>query len=172
MMSLEGALPPEHSASPALTPPGASLEVTVSLLHQFYTHVKPLEQHFPASCHLLREGDSDAFKQLVQETMVAGLAEEGIGELRVEATGGSDVGMRDVSLCRGHAQLQSANLPARGPCQILEQVHTRIFAQHARAVVKARKIPGAYISVTPKNVLAMGYRPVRSLRARPPSNRC
>lgn len=45
-------------------------------------------------------------------------------------------------------------------------MHTRIFSQHARAVAKAKKIPGAYISATPKNVLAMGYRPVRTPLAR------
>lgn len=98
-MSVEVTLPPERGASPAtgLAPPAASLDVTLGLLRQFYYHVKPLQQHFPASCQLLQEGDSDAFKQLVEQTMVAGLAEDDIGELRVEPIVGSDVGMRDVS---------------------------------------------------------------------------
>ncbi|ORY89785.1 hypothetical protein BCR35DRAFT_158799 [Leucosporidium creatinivorum] len=138
-MSLEGALRPEDGASPASAPapPHASFDVTLSLLRQFYSHVKPLQELFPPDFQLLREGDSDAFRELVEETMVASLAEEGVGELRVESLVGPDVGMRDI----------------------LEQVHTRLFSQHARLVTKVKKSSGAYISATPKNVLALGYRP-------------
>lgn len=105
-MSLEEPLTPERIAFPpsTLAPPDAFLDVTLGLLRQFYSHVKPVQQHFPVSCQLLREGDSDAFKQLVEGTMVASLAEDGIGELRVEAVVGSDVGMRDVSPSGGLSQ--------------------------------------------------------------------
>lgn len=157
------------SASAAALPPrDPSLAVTHALLGQFYRHVTPLRDLFPSHVQLLQDGDSDAFRKLVEETMVASTAEEGVGELRVEPLLGTDVSMRDVSYRRACASTLSLMLRLVALRQILQQVHTRLFTQHARVAARFKKGSGVYMSATPKNVLALGFRPVSAKLARFP----
>lgn len=78
--------------------PETNLAVTHALLKQFYAHMVPLSDLLPSSTAVLRAGDSDAFKQLVEETVVASLAEQGVPQLKPEPITLGDVSMRDVSV--------------------------------------------------------------------------
>ncbi|GAA5844734.1 hypothetical protein JCM9279_002901 [Rhodotorula babjevae] len=65
---------PSHNTAPAPRPPQApppSVAVTLRLLSSFYTDVQPLEALVPAESALVRDSDSDKFRQLVADTLVA-----------------------------------------------------------------------------------------------------
>ena len=161
-MAQPAPLPNDASAGSSFGPEN-NLSVTHALLRRFYSHVTPLRDLLPAESTVVRAGDSDAFKSLVEQTIVASTTDTGCSALRVEPSVLGDIGMRDVST-RDDFQKRCGTEAALA--QVLEQVHTRIFSQHARVISKQKKGSGAYLSATPKNVLALGFRPVRSLALR------
>ncbi|SCV70114.1 BQ2448_1508 [Microbotryum intermedium] len=115
------------------------------LLDVFYREHKALADLLPTEL-IARVEDTPSYVSFVRQTIVATCAidehdDEGwraLQQLQYEARDAVTVGMQDA-------------------------IHTRIFAQHTKKLAKARQAPGTWTSSTPKNVLCLGYRPVRLL---------
>ncbi|GAA5865197.1 hypothetical protein JCM1840_003940 [Sporobolomyces johnsonii] len=110
-------------------------DLTHKLLRQFYTELQSLEELVPKEAALVREGDSDRFRELVRATVVASTTRAGLPVLR-------NTEAKDTNVDMG---------------EIIAQVHQRIFAVHSKVYQQARRA-GQPAFATPKNVLALGYR--------------
>ncbi|GJN91088.1 hypothetical protein Rhopal_004105-T1 [Rhodotorula paludigena] len=117
---------------PAHAPPSS---VSLRLLSNFYSTVQPLVELLPKDVAVSREGDSDEYRLLVGESLVASTALTGLPSLHVRGDGVDEVTMPEI----------------------IEQVHHRIFDAHAKDFQRERKA-GRPAFATPKNVLALGYR--------------
>ncbi|KAK4334926.1 Telomerase reverse transcriptase [Rhodotorula toruloides] len=118
-------------ASPSRQP---SMDVTRRTLRQLYTTVVGLQDLVPESYRLVEEDDSEEYKSLVGELIVASTALVGPPELP--------------------ETVQKASVTME---EIVDQVQQRIFAAHAKEYQRD-KAAGRMAWATPKNVLAFGYR--------------
>ncbi|GAA5915420.1 hypothetical protein JCM6882_001418 [Rhodosporidiobolus microsporus] len=125
--------PPHKDNSPPDAP--ASVERTWRMLQSFYSEVKPLTEMVSNAKRLLREGDLPVFCELVEGMVVASTAPAGLPTLRALEDDAGSVTMSEI----------------------IDQVQQRIFGAHVK-VVQREKAAGRPAFMTPKNVLALGYR--------------
>ncbi|GAA5851509.1 hypothetical protein JCM8547_001116 [Rhodosporidiobolus lusitaniae] len=127
---------PPHN-NPATAPELAiTTDVTLRLLQRFYKDVRHLADAVEGGLDaLVREGDSDDFRKLVEGMVLANSSETGLPILPVTKSYTASVSISEV----------------------IDQVQQRIFAAHAK-VFRQEKLAGRPAFATPKNVLALGYR--------------
>ncbi|SGZ26907.1 BQ5605_C025g09993 [Microbotryum silenes-dioicae] len=115
------------------------------LLDVFYRTHRALANLLPLEL-ILRAEDTSSYITFVKQTIVATCT----------------VDERDDEGWRALQQLkhEAGDVVTVGMQEVLAQVHTRIFAQHAKKLAKNRQAPGTWTSSTPKNVLCLGHRPV------------
>ncbi|SCZ90544.1 BZ3500_MvSof-1268-A1-R1_Chr9g10875 [Microbotryum saponariae] len=115
------------------------------LLDVFYRTHEALASLLPLEL-IFRAEDTSSYITFVKQTIVATCT----------------VDERDDQGWRALQQLQheAGDVVTVGMQEVLAQVHTRIFAQHAKKLAKTRQAPGTWMSSTPKNVLCLGHRPV------------
>ena len=162
----------EPNDPPTAPEPIRSSSYTHKLLEKYYSTVTALRDLLPP-----QRGDDDgfddseSFRRLVGETVVASRAPAGPPRLDAAALGqgANGASMPEVSRPPFRAPVRvlfSRNLqthPLPFPlAQIIEQVQQRLFAAHAKEYYRERKA-GNVAFATPKNMLAFGYRLVRPL---------
>ncbi|GAA5992398.1 hypothetical protein JCM10908_000464, partial [Rhodotorula pacifica] len=128
------------SSEPANTSTRSS-SYTHALLNKYYSSVCTLQDLLPLGI-AREEGDSESFRTLVGQTVVASRnGAEGLPKLaRSTMTVGQGQGM------------SGASMP-----EIIDQVQQRLFAAHAKEYYREKKA-GNIAFATPKNMLAFGYR--------------
>lgn len=155
---------------PTAPEPVRSSSYTHKLLQKYYSTVSTLRDLLPPERR--DHDDSESFRRLVGETVVASRAPAGLPRLDAASVGqgANGASMPEVSpplLFRApdgvlfSRNLQTHSLPFP-LAQIIEQVQQRLFAAHAREYYRERKA-GNVAFATPKNMLAFGYRLVRPL---------
>ncbi|KAG0659712.1 hypothetical protein C6P46_005071 [Rhodotorula mucilaginosa] len=150
---------------PTAPEPVRSSSYTHKLLQKYYSTVSTLRDLLPPERR--DHDDSESFRRLVGETVVASRAPAGPPRLDAASVGqgANGASMPEVSpplLFRApdgvlfSRNLQTHSLPFP-LAQIIEQVQQRLFAAHAREYYRERKA-GNVAFATPKNMLAFGYR--------------
>lgn len=91
-------------SAPLQDAPPPSTAVTLRLLSDFYTDVKPLQALLPDEPPVVREADSDRFRQLVGDTLVASTALTGLPMLSASTSGGDAVDMTEVRCSTLHVR--------------------------------------------------------------------
>lgn len=156
---------------PTAPEPVRSSSYTHKLLQKYYSTVSTLRDLLPPEGRG-DDDDSESFRRLVGETVVASRAPAGPPRLDAASVGqgANGASMPEVSpplLFRApdgvlfSRNLQTHSLPFP-LAQIIEQVQQRLFAAHAKEYYRERKA-GNVAFATPKNMLAFGYRLVRPL---------
>lgn len=115
MASSSTAPPQQQHQQPAAAPPppprNHSITLTHTLLSSYYTHLSPLAALLPPdTVHL---DDSDAFKALLDNTVVATTLEHGIENLQVEHMLGQGWSMREVRVNELHVSLTMSRILTR-----------------------------------------------------------